>query len=256
MVPLPCLEEYSGMRPLAGEELLAAWERGGAQPPPVRALTLLIVGFPGLDEAGAAALSVPKRDLALLRLRSNSFGPKLAGFCVCSCCGERLEFTLDDCELVQTLQHAAEAAPVLTQAGYTVRLRLANTADVAAAASVPDLDAATAVLLARCLEATDAAGAAIPPTALPEPVRGEALAQLQAIHAAAELSIALVCPGCGAAEAVALDVTGFLWAEARHAARLLLDEVHTLAWAYGWAEHEILVMSPPRRQAYIERLQA
>jgi hypothetical protein len=31
-----------------------------------------------------------------------------------------------------------------------------------------------------------------------------------------------------------------------------LREVHTLAWAYGWREADILAMSPARRQFYIE----
>jgi hypothetical protein len=248
--------EKDVMRPLAGETLLAAWERGIARAQPARAIALLLAGCPNLGEQAAAAISVPARDLALLRLRGRTFGSTLSGFSECPSCGDRLEFALPETTVAATLRGAADAEHTLEIERWVMQLRLANTADVAAAAALPDLDDARSMLLTRCTEITDAEGAAVSFGTLPETVQLEVLAQLQAMHEAAELTVALTCPACGAQDTVILDVSGFLWAEVRHAARLLLEDVHELAWAYGWSEAAILAMSPPRRQAYLERLRA
>ncbi|HEU0156395.1 MAG TPA: hypothetical protein VFQ82_10015 [Stellaceae bacterium] len=248
--------QCEAMRPLAGAALLTAWERGSGQPPIARALTLIAAGCPAMSETEAMALSLAQRDLALLDLRRSSFRRPLSLFRICGGCGERLEFTLDEEPLVATLQNAAAAECSLEHAGYTVRLRLASSADVAAAVATSDLDVARSVLLAHCVVAVGKEGQMMPFGALPQEVRDTALARLEALHDAAELSVTLSCPDCGAGEAAVLDIPALLWAEARHAALALLDEVHELAWAYGWAEAAILAMSPARRRAYLDRLNA
>jgi hypothetical protein len=248
------LEHVSAIRPIAGTVLLQAWEQGRSQPQPLRALTLLLAGRPDLTMQEAATMSVPSRDLALLQLRRASFGDALSAFAACSSCGERLEFALPTAGLAATLRTAADADCSISHDDCAIRLRLANTADIAEAAALPDLDDARALLLSRCIEATTAEGDAVPAQRLAHAVRHEALTHLQAMHAAAELSIVLPCPHCGAREPLLLDIPVFLWAEVRHAAELLLDEVHELASAYGWAEEAILAMTASRRRAYLDRL--
>jgi len=233
-------------RALSGEVLLTAWERGSAEAPSLRALSVLRTCYATLDETDAATLPLAIRDFALLALHARSFGPVLAAFAACEACGERLEFTLQVAHIAATLQ-AAKAELLLAHDGGTLRLRMANTHDIAEAAAAPDLDAARNVLLARCIEGTGL-------SALPDAARDAAIAQLEAMHHAAEISISLACPACDARQAIHFDIASFLWAEIRHAARGLLDEVHELAWAYGWAEGAILAMSPSRCAAYLERV--
>jgi len=62
----------------------------------------------------------------------------------------------------------------------------------------------------------------------------------------------VVCPDCNDAFEARLDPPDFLWAEVDARARGLLDDVHTLANAYGWREVDILALSPPRRRAYLD----
>jgi hypothetical protein len=235
-------------QPLAGETLLAAWERGGAQSATARAVTLLLAGCPALDEAEAAGLPVTVRDHALLVLHARSFGPTMSAFTVCQSCGERLEFTLPTRQVAASLQNA-DVDCTLARDGVTLHLRQANTRDLQDAAAAPDLELARGMLLARCAEAFDADGRQV---ALPEALQDAALEQLDAMHEAAEISVVLVCPGCAVRQTVYVDVVSFLWDEIRPAAQSLLGEVHELAWAYGWAESAILAMSPSRRRAYLE----
>ena len=90
--------------------------------------------------------------------------------------------------------------------------------------------------------------------ALPDALRDAALDRLDAMHEAAEVTLRLACPACDERQSVHFDIASFLWAEIRHAAEHLLDEVHELAWAYGWSEGAILAMGAARRQAYLERV--
>jgi hypothetical protein len=237
---------------LSGEALLAAWERGAAEPPPSRALAMLRACCPTLDEADAAALPVTLRDRALVALHAQRFGPGFSAVASCAQCGERLEFTLPAQQVAAGL-HAAAAESTLAEGDVTLHLRLANTRDLIDAAAAPDLAAARDLLLARCTKAHDSAGNTIP---VPQQLCDAALDRLDAMHEVAEISLTLACPACDTHQAVQLDIAGFLWAEIRHAAQRLLDEVHELAWAYGWSESAILAMGAARRQAYLDRLRA
>ena len=66
----------------------------------------------------------------------------------------------------------------------------------------------------------------------------------------------LDCPACAKRETIDLDIVRFLWTEVRRAALRLLCEIHELACAYGWSEKAIVTMSPSRRNAYREMLNA
>jgi hypothetical protein len=237
-------------QPLSGAALLAAWEGGATELPPARALTMLRTGCPALAEEDAAALPLTLRDHALVTLHARSFGPTLSGFATCRVCRERLEFTLPAQQIAMGLR-SAEADCTLVAYGVTLRLRLANTRDMTDAAATPDLEAARSLLLARCVQAVDDDGRTV---VLPDSLRDAALDRLDAMHEAAEIALTLTCPACNARQTVHLDIASFLWSEIRHAAPRLLDEVHELAWAYGWSESAILAMSVARRQAYLDRV--
>jgi hypothetical protein len=235
---------------LSGAALLTAWERAATKPPLERALTLLRIGFPALADEDAAGLPLALRDHLLVALQVRSFGPTFSGTATCESCGERLEFMLPTQQVAVSLQ-AANSDDTLARDGVTLRLRLANTRDMMDAAAAPDLETACLLLLARCAEAVDSDGRIV---ALPETLRDVALDRLDTMHETAEIALTLACPACTARQAMYLDIASFLWAEVRHAVERLLDEVHELAWAYGWSEDEILAMSVARRQAYIGRV--
>lgn len=235
---------------MQGEALIATWERGSLLSQPLRALALLAEGG-GRDEQQAAALGVPERDAALLAVRQRSFGSTLQGFAICRSCSERLEFTLSAGDIGQRLGNAGQCAASIRQGPWSLQCRFANTGDLEAAASQPELTAARQVLLARCVTAAHEDGRRAQLTDLPPELLAVAEQRLAEMHAAAELTLSLTCAACEARQDVVLDLAEFLWAETRHAARRLLAEVHELAWAYGWSESAILAMSQPRRAAYL-----
>lgn len=238
------------VQPLQGETLLAAWENGSRQPSSLRAMALLAAGC-GLDQAEAIALSIPARDAALLALRQRSFGDTLQAFAHCQACDERLEFSLAAADIARQLDAAAASPTTLWHDGWSLQCRFSTHADIAAAAAEPELAEARRVLLSRCVSAVGVDGHCVSLAELPADVLIAADAHLVAMHDAAELAITLTCPACETRQDVAVDLGAFLWAEARHASHRLLNDVHELAWAYGWSEGAILRMSQPRRAAYL-----
>ena len=130
-----------------------------------------------------------------------------------------------------------------------LQLRQATTADLLATASMPSAELAAQRLLARCLGFDELSAAAVELTALPS-----VQSQFDRLHAASELRCTLCCPQCAHADTWDLDIGHFVWIEARHAARRLLADIHTLALHYGWSEPAIAEMSQQRRDAYLELL--
>ena len=242
------------MRALRGELLLAAWEAGARGHELRRPLALLAAARPATPAAALSALPVAARDLELLRLRALTFGPELAVLGTCPACGERLEFTLDTGELAAGLESAAGAGPAeWTEDGQRYRLRPVTTDDLLAALAVPDPAAAQDLLLSRCVEHIhnqDSERSPVPP--LRSPYSPGLVKRFEELHADAELRCAIDCLACSARYVHDFDIARFLWREVTVAARRLLAEVHALATAYGWAERDIMRLSPPRRAAYLE----
>ncbi len=241
-------------RPLAGDVLLTAWERGARRSWSELAMGLLSAGCPGLPPGAAWAMTIAARDRSLLELHRLSFGETMAAFAACQACGERLEFAIP-CDWAAGVLDGARGE-TLSVDGWSVTLHLASGADLLRAAAEPDTDAARRALLGSCILANDPDGAAVPYHLLPEPIQARAEARLAGLHEATELSATLACPACQAPQTVLVDLPGYLWAETRNAARRLIAEVSELANAHGWSEAAILAMSGTRRRAYLEMIRA
>jgi hypothetical protein len=238
------------MRPLAGELLLAAWERGAGEPEQHRPLALLTVAVPGSEEVELAELPLARLNLLLLRLHELSFGPELEVFGTCASCSAPFELSAPTAELIELQEAQLPGEPLeWSTGGVRYRLRPVTVADLVAVLAT-DAGAAPDELLMRCLTVSNASGAVT--TASTQTV----LERFDELNAGCELALTIACPECSAVDSLDLDLGRFLWAEVRHAAARLLVEVHTLASAYGWSERSLLGMGARRRASYLELLRA
>jgi len=235
------------MRPLSTVELLDAWERGLAFPPPLRTLALLEAASP--DEVPPGTLSIGLRDRHLLQLRVWTFGDQLPSVASCPHCRERVEWSVDAATLLG--DGAPDPAPAelsVDVEGRTIRFRLPNSLDLAAAASCGDIDAARRVLAERCLTNVPLADA----MEISAPIADAMAARMADADPGAACEFGLTCPACGHTWGVLLDVASFVWTEIHAWAQRTLKDVHTLATAYGWSEAAILHMSAARRHIYLD----
>ena len=240
------------MRPLSVPELLAAWEQGLGQSPPERALTLLAAATGRATDA-LARLSLGQRDAHLLTLRELTFGPQLVSLATCPACGERMELTFDVADLRAAPETELAADLTLSLADHDVRFRLPDSLDQMALAGCQDVPAARRLLLQRCLLPT-AHGAAESADRLSPDVWELIAQQMERTDPQANIQLNMNCQNCAQQWQEAFDIGAFFWAELDAWARRTLLDVHLLARAYGWPEHDILKLSEARRQLYLDMI--
>jgi hypothetical protein len=248
------------MRALSASELLEVWERGSAQVPVERALTLLGAACDDQTPQALARLSIGRRDALLFTLRERTFGPHLNGLADCPGCGAVLETHLNASDLRVEPKGGpradlGEAAETLTLAvaGCEVSFRLPHSLDLLAVADGGRTNDASArtLLIERCLVAAERDGERLDAGRLPPPVIEAMTRRMAEADPQAEVQFALACPECGAHWHSLFDIESFFWAEINAWAHRTVGEVHVLASAYGWHEADILNMSAWRRQCYL-----
>jgi hypothetical protein len=242
------------MRSPSAPEILDAWERGLPKRPVERGITLLALACPGEGDDALATLPVGDRDRRLLALREAVFGPRLWGLVRCASCGEQLELELGVREVL-TPPPLAEAPLVLSGEDHEVLLRLPDSRDLLACAEAEPGEAAS-VLLRRCVVWARLNDQPVTADALPPALVEAAGRLLGEADPQVDLRFAMTCIVCGHAWQAPFDAAAYLWAEIASWAERMLREVHALASAYGWTEHDILALSPLRRERYLRMLEA
>jgi hypothetical protein len=230
------------MRTLSNLDFLELWERGSGLHPLDRALLTLETTLPHEPDDVLADWPLGKRNAALVRFRAACFGQTLEGWVCCPQCDERLEFALDTEAFADN--SGSEADPITIDGRI---FRPPTSRDLASISRESDPHTAALRLLRQCcLDSGDLSGADLD-------CIGDLLAEADPL---AETLVNLRCAECGHQWEEELDIAAWLWVEIEARARRLLFDVHTLATAYGWSEHEILSLSEPRRTLYLEMVQA
>lgn len=241
------------MRLLSAQDLLEIWEKCQYQHDLDRALALLEAAFPDKKKDELAALPIGERDRNLISLREGMFGHTLTGFSICPQCQERLEITLSTKDILFT-QALFEEKYELVSGDLILKFRLPNSYDLAAITRCKDIPSARTMLGKRCVEQALKNGSEVPVGDLPEAAIGALSDQMAKSDPQSELILDLECPECEYKWQILFDIVKFFWIEINSYAKRLLEDVHTLAYAYGWSETEILSMSAVRRQFYIDRV--
>ena len=243
------------MRVLSASEMITVWERGAAQHPVDRALTLLEACC-GEPRERLAQASIGQRDALLLLVHQQLFGDVLQAFAECPQCRERLEYSLSTREIAarsaQTDGSGNESHLSFFDNGVQVQLRPPNSFDLGAVAACTDMATARRLLAERCVIEMTRERRAVPVSELSDSAVDRIAAHLASADPQADVLIDLTCAACRHAWQVILEIESFLWIKISSLAKRLLRDVHALARAYGWSEQEILSLSPLRRRAYLE----
>ncbi len=243
--------------PFSAETLLRIWEEGASAHPLDRALLLLRAGYPEVADMDWAFLPIGRRDAWLIRLQATHFARYVDAQAACPACASVLEFTLEPTTFL-TLAGADDlwSQPVddhsLRVGDCLLHFRLPHSRDLAAIVDAADPDEARQILARRCLERMARDGDAIAGDELPAASLSALAQAMDALDPLAEIGVTLTCPECAAQFTSDFDVADFMWTQLSALARRLLEDVHRLAWAYGWSERAILTMSGQRRRYYLE----
>lgn len=240
---------------LAADTLLSVWERTLAARPAARTATLL-AAFDG----AAAPRGIGAGNARLLQLHEALYGRLLQLRSRCPACGEAAEFSADCAALLaghDDYEERGDESCHFSRDGYRLSYRLPEQADLAAAAeSARDSNDFARRLAARCIAAVNADQRAVEPSALPAELLAELSALMETADPLATLSFGLACPACSQPWQAGFDIGDALWRALRASAESLLLDIDALARAYGWTEAEVLALSPTRRAAYLQLVNA
>jgi hypothetical protein len=237
--------------PISPAELLALWERHDAHTPLGQSLALLAASARDGASPDVESLTVHERDRELVRLRRCIFGDRIESCTHCPDCGEEIELSVRTSELVDPEDEGGAPPAPLVVDRYTVEFRLPTCRDLAACVRLPA--GREHELLAACIVEATCAGQEVAAEDLPDRVRRLVAERLAELDDDAIVELSADCPACEAAFVVPFDITSHLWEELAAWSARLFDDIHTLAWAYGWSESQILALSPGRRDRYVER---
>ena len=238
------------MASLSPSLLLRVWEEGLGHHPADRPILILRAGEPGAEDL--ASLPIFECDRRLLRLRQATFGDRLSCLVNCPACGLKQEFELSVTQLLTAYEEPEPGADQsIEMQGYRILLRPLQGRDLSEAARCSDLEAAEHLLVSRAIASATSPEGEVSPDELPAALRQEVKEKLSERESATDVSLDVACYECGERWAPVLDIGAYLWAELETEARRLLLHVAALARRYGWAEGDILAMSPARRRAYL-----
>ncbi|WP_144109700.1 hypothetical protein [Paraburkholderia sp. BCC1886] len=249
------------MRALDTPTLLDAWDRGHSLSADAWALWLLRAAAACETGSPDALLQWPvgRRDRALLRLRSLTFGTRIAGLVECPRCANAAEFDVAADALVVPHASGEDAAALRFEMrfdidGLRVVGRAVTAGDLLAIDTQADLHSASGLLADCCVSAYRHDGTRVAAADLPEPVLAAIVARLEELDPQADLWITMACPDCDHTWQVNFDIVTFFWRELGAWAMGQLRDVHDLASVYGWSEAQILSLSPARRRCYLRML--
>jgi hypothetical protein len=241
------------MRPLSAAGLLRVWERGQAQRPFDRAMTLLAAGLPDQSPETVAGLSIGQRDGALIALREQSMGGQLRAYAECPACKAELTFTLRTEDLRNSASADAQAGTgEVSRDGISVSYRLPSSRDFEDLPAKSDAQAIRDRLARRCMIDAQRDGRQIDAGELPPALIDEISEAMARQDPQAEILINLSCPECDHRWSDFFDISSFFWMEITVMAKRLLADVDALARRYGWREADILAMTPMRRHTYLQ----
>jgi hypothetical protein len=231
--------------------LLSLWAQALPLPPAAR--ESLLAGAPEAPTLGA-------QRRRLLGLLAQQGGAVLSLRCHCPACGEAAAVDVSPAALLQALP-SEDAAPDHTWADgpWQLQFRLPAPADLHALADEADVDRFVQRLLQRCLLTARLDGAAVDlsaPLALPPALYDRLAERMEALDAAATLTLDVCCPACAHTWPALFDPGLAWWTLLQSRAEQSLLDVDTLARRYGWSEDQILALDPVRRQAYLQLARA
>ncbi len=240
------------MTPLTAAELLAVWERGLRQSAPRRALELLEAA--GADRTPPDQLTLGERDALLLTLRAMMFGNDITALSDCPACGATMELNFEVGAVLLPQEAEQTDHHTICADEYRVTFRLPTAGDAACLAEMEDEFDPARALLDRCVISAFKGDVTAAPGDLPDEVVAQVSAHMEKADPQADIQLQCCCSDCGRRWSSAFDVPAFLLAEFEAVVSRILNEVHTLASAYGWSELEILSMSARRRGLYLEMI--
>jgi hypothetical protein len=247
------------MQTISPADLLQIWEIGNEQTLIEKTLLLLAKTLPGQTTGSVAMLSIGERDEMLLTLRECLFGTKLVNTAICPRCSNMVEWEINsrNLHLQPVPSFPANNHFVFAKDDIQIKYRFPNSNDLLRVSrSANNYLSDPGKLLTDCIIDIRHNEEPLSPEELPAELLQELDLQMSKDDPQADIGMLLDCPSCSNKWEAKFDIVTYLWLEIDAWATHFLYEIYLLASSFGWAEKDILNMSPQRRKVYIKLIQA
>lgn len=176
--------------------LLDVWDRVAVLARPGKEVALLSA-VTGESAEQCAKLPVGERDRVLITLHARTFGDRYDCETRCQSCSARMAFAFTEADLGLAPTTVDADSLLLTEGRVVVKLRLPNSADIAACITAEN---PAAQLFKRCVKVQSSPAhkvGEIRTDNLPASLRQSAIERLAALDPYADLMFELECPSCG-----------------------------------------------------------
>ncbi|MEL6720745.1 MAG: hypothetical protein AAFP82_18725, partial [Bacteroidota bacterium] len=118
------------------------------------------------------------------------------------------------------------------------------------------MNATSEEFILSCITEVNKGDSAFDKEKLPKLILGKLGEEMEKNDPLSNIEFNLSCPNCSHQWTVVFDIIDYLWMEIDNWAKHLLQEIFTLAKAFGWSEKQILNLSTRRRQYYLQMINA
>jgi hypothetical protein len=222
--------------------------------PSTRSRALLSAAW--VDGGGSehGALSVGQCDGMLVDLRERLFGSRFEAWVACPHCGQGLELAFDAADLKTPVTNCGGQPFALSVDQYSLTCKAPCIDDLACVERLRSSEERRVELLARTVLEASINGTPCAAAELPASVIDTLERTLQECDAQILTDLGVNCDACGHQWSAPFDIVAYLWTELERWAARLMWEVSALARAFGWKEMDLIMMTPWRRQRYLEML--
>lgn len=208
------------------------------------------------DIGSIAGMTIGERDAGLMQFREWIFGPRLINVSRCPYCSALMEWESDIKDLMLQEGNPGKLPKIMhfEKEGLKVDFRLPNSFDIMEASSDPLINAEPSKFISKCILNVRKDGKDMDSQALPPEILTMMEQKMSDEDPMADIKMILNCPECKKQWEAPFDILSYLWMEIDNWAKRLLQEVTTMARAFGWSEKEILGLSHQRRRMYLEMI--
>jgi hypothetical protein len=238
---------WARLRPMCGHDEAFVDPEGFVDTVPFLDRLLASAAGTSVGPGSAANLTVSDCDRLCASIYLEYFSDRIESRAKCKDCQESFDLTFSLSSLMESLNSQRSGAPdefgVFTAADGR-RFRLPTAGEQRQLTGL-GAEEAVATLLEQCVIEGSASA--------PDPVIEKAMAEA---GATLDVDLDAICPHCEAAQTLRFDMQSYLFRALGYERLFLLDEVHRIASAYGWAYNEIMELRRDDRRRFARLIES
>lgn len=201
-------------------------------------------------------LSIGDRVAILYNVRKMIFGDVIPCTVTCGFCNNKMSLDLNISDILNSLSSHDDPLENydLEIAGYKIKLKPLNALDQDASIMVPSVDVVSVenMLAKLCIVSSTPSL----PQKIPSSIVNALGTKMEEIDPLSNMTLDILCPECNKNLHISFPSEEFILQEILNNSKNLDNQIHLIAFYYGWNEADILSLPVNRRKKFIRLINA